>query len=327
MAERKVLPYPVTASVKSQPLRQVTWGWIITVGCPGVSFCFIAEDMEQRISWGALGYCCQWEGKGRDLTLGLLLTPQEQVCIAAVLSTLHRKGFVRVSLSCCHCWKEGGRCVNITPVTCKSPSKALIFCAALDSAWGWSRVGAQRAVLQCPSPGSLCPVLPSFPSQSLADSEAQPSRAGRVALLSEGCFYLLMVCFEEEECDQGNMLNTGRKQGQLSWTLLCPWAWPQFFIHLLQIKSLIFHCLFPSCCSEVFLCSPGTVWCVASLCSGGSCLSCTSLQEHAAFQQGLCAPRPAESSLPWAHFQMSSSRDFLCVLQKRILSIFLRSRL
>lgn len=59
MAERKVFTYPVPANVNSQALRQVTCGWIITVGCPGVSFGFTVEDMEQRISWGALDYCFQ----------------------------------------------------------------------------------------------------------------------------------------------------------------------------------------------------------------------------------------------------------------------------
>lgn len=64
MAERKVFTDPVTANGNSQALRQVTCGWIITVGCPGVSLSFVVEDTEQRISWGALDYCCQQEGKG-----------------------------------------------------------------------------------------------------------------------------------------------------------------------------------------------------------------------------------------------------------------------
>lgn len=34
------------------------------------------------------------------------------------------------------------------------------------------------------------------------------------------------------------------------------------------------------------------------------------------FQAGLCAPSPADNRLSWPHFQMSPSRDFLCVLQK-----------
>lgn len=34
------------------------------------------------------------------------------------------------------------------------------------------------------------------------------------------------------------------------------------------------------------------------------------------FQAGLCAPSPADNRLSWPHFQMSPSRDFLCILQK-----------
>lgn len=83
-------------------------------------------------------------------------------------------------------------------------------------------------------------------------------------------------------------------------------------------KFLIFHCSFPSCCSEVFLCSLECAHqCVAFLCFGGSCLSCTSLHKGSGFQKGLCSPRPAENSLSWPYFQMSPSRDFLCLLQKK----------
>lgn len=68
---------------------------------------------------------------------------------------------------------------------------------------GWEHKGL------CPSPGSLCPVLPSFPTQSL---HSLAVLAGW-QLLSEGCFHLLTVCLEEEECDQGNMLYTGQEAG------------------------------------------------------------------------------------------------------------------
>lgn len=177
MAERKLFPSP---NANWQALRQFACGWIITVGCPGVSLGSIVEGMEQRISWGALGCCWQQGGKGFDpgSVADTVAAIQERLCLLAAHRTVDKKEFVRVSLI----WKARGRSLSSSECyTChvvNDPQRLQFFYAALDSAWGWGRMKAQRGVLECLSESpwgcALGLVLPSFPTQSLSDSKAHP---------------------------------------------------------------------------------------------------------------------------------------------------------
>lgn len=75
-------------------------------------------------------------------------------------------------------------------------------------------MGAQRGVLEFLRVPGVCAQF-SHSAHPWLTVRHILTKAGRAGAALKGEFNLLMVCFKEEECDQGNMLATNGK-GQLS---------------------------------------------------------------------------------------------------------------
>lgn len=107
------------------------------------------------------------------------------------------------------------------------------------------------------------------------------------------------------------------KHGLLAVILFRSWAWPQFLYWFTP------DCLFLNIYLRVaglklsptlVIISSVTQLCLEPLTYPAVLF--TTVLAACCFQAGLCAPSPADNRLSWPHFQMSPSRDFLCVLQK-----------